>query len=127
MKTFKVGTRREMLRALASLVALLGIVLAFAWLVVSDIRETERQRGIISDVRHLLDVLELDAAKSTYSPSSVSVKGKALVWDITSSSRSGAHNILPAELRASSSDSLITVFMVIRTRRLNVGTYSISG
>jgi len=103
-------------------IAVLAIIGAVTWLAILDHREIMQERAIVSHVRNLLD-----ACKSMGDSASPTIKGKALVWDMTSDSRSDAHDRLPSELKATSADSQITVFMVIGERNVQVGTYSVSG
>lgn len=103
------------------LMAIIGILAAIA--IPAYLGTSSKwQRTIVNDVRPLLE-----ACKSIGDSGSVTIRGKALVWDMRSDSRSGAHGMLPSELKASSSDSKITVFMVLGERTVHVGTYSISG
>jgi len=72
-------------------------------------------------IRHLID-----SCRAVSGSASIAIKGKALVWDMTSNVVSDANRKLPSHLRADLSDSLITVFMIIGERKEQVGTYSIS-
>ncbi len=95
---------------------------AVVWWGIAKHQETEKQKVIVNEVRHLVG-----DCKSTGNSSAIGIQCRALVWDITSNSLSSAHSMLPGELKASSSDSQITVSMVTGERNIRVGTYSISG
>ena len=97
------------------------LVTVVCWVILTRL-EIERQRVIVDEVAYLADV-----CKSIKGCGLISIQGRALVWDMTLKSRSGAYGKLPRDLRASSSDSQITVFMVVGKRNDLVGTYSISG
>lgn len=84
-------------------------------------RERERQRTIVNEVLHLVeDCKHMGDAR-------ISIRGKCLVWDVIKDRRSGAYSKLPGELKASSPDSQITVFMIVAQRNVMVGRYSTSG
>lgn len=99
----------------------IAIFAAISWAITTH-QETEKQRAIVNDVRHLVE-----ACKSMGNSEPITIRGKALVWNMNSNSRSSVHDILPTELKASSHDNTITVFMVLGKRDVKVGTYSISG
>jgi len=80
-----------------------------------------KQRVIVNDVSALVE----DCMKKD--DSNISIHGKCLVWDMKKKSLSDAHSSLPRGLRARSSDSKITVFMVLPERNVLVGHYNISG
>lgn len=82
-------------------------------------QETAAQRVIVNDVRGLVE----ECRKAT---GPIAIVGKAFVWDIRSDSPSGASGMLPQSRRASSTDTPITIFMVLGKRDEQVGTYSIS-
>lgn len=102
------------------IIGVIAVVVALIWLGVASHKETEKQRTIVNEVRSLID----ECKKIGDAP--ISVRGKYLVWDVTKDSRSAAHGKLSREIRASSSDSQITVFMVLPERNVMVGRYSIS-
>jgi hypothetical protein len=79
-----------------------------------------RERIIVDDVRNLIG--DCKSLGTMY----ISIKGKALVWDMKLDSLSRANYLLPSELRANSSDSQITVFMLLNKFNKQVGKYSIS-
>jgi hypothetical protein len=86
-------------------------------------KELEQQQAIIDQVRP-----QIEACKSMKSsPSkSVVIRGKALVWDMRSNRQHGAYGRLPSELKATSTDKVITIFAVIGERLEKIGTYEIS-
>jgi hypothetical protein len=50
--------------------------------------------------------------------------GKALIWDMTTNTRSPAYDLLSEHLKANSSDKAITVFLITGAYNEIVGTYS---
>jgi hypothetical protein len=55
------------------------------------------------------------------------IKGKYLVWDLSTKSLHPANNLLPSEMRYHSGGGNITVFLVTAKQNQLVGTYTISG
>jgi hypothetical protein len=52
------------------------------------------------------------------------LEGKAVVWDLTKGgARSAVNDLLPAELRASSADPAVTVFLITREQPVRCKTY----
>ena len=49
-------------------------------------------------------------------------RGRALVWDMTTNTRSPVYDLLPDNLKANSSDKVITVFLIRGTRSGRSGT-----
>jgi hypothetical protein len=81
----------------------------------------DRMRAIVSDVRPLIK----DCRK--IGDNNISIKGKCLVWDITTDLPSRANGILPKEFKSGLSDRQVTVFMILPEREVMAGCYSISG
>lgn len=100
---------------------LVTIVVALAWWGIAAHRQTQQQRRVIDAVRGLVE-----ACKSQLAPGGAPIRGKALVWDVASDSRSAAHGRLPGDLKANGSDGQVTVFLVLGERTELVGTYSVS-
>jgi hypothetical protein len=71
--------------------------------------EEKQQEAIIDEARPLIEACQ--AMPAADSP--ISIRGKALIWDMRSNSRSDGHEELPAELRAVPADSEVTVFMIV--------------
>jgi hypothetical protein len=84
--------------------------------------EMQKEKAIVDQVRPLIQ-----NNPSHSNPNDLLLRGKALIWDMTTNSRSPAYDMIPGELRAISSDKIITVFMISGARSEKVGTYSISG
>lgn len=107
-----------------TLKALSAVVIAAAavWWGISSHQETERQKAIVNEVKHLVAV-----CKTNQSSDAIEVHGQALVWDMAANSRSNAYSRVPPDLKASSADGRVTVFMIMGERDVKVGTYSISG
>ena len=84
--------------------------------------EIQKQKVIVNQVQPLIK----NGAPSQNSNDLV-LRGKALIWDMTKNYRSPAYDQLPDNLKASSSDKVITVLMIQGARSVKVGTYSISG
>jgi hypothetical protein len=103
-------------------IVVIAIVAGGIWWFGEEQQETDRQRAIIRQVSSLPQ-----PGHAVPEGASIRLRGKALVWDMASDARSGAYCRLPSELRATSADRPITVFMVTGTRDEQVGTYSISG
>jgi hypothetical protein len=107
-----------------SVLKVIGIIALVAagirWAVLVQ-QEIDRQQSIVQEASQVLQ-----SGKALPSNASIQLRGKALVWDMSAGACSGAYGQLPRELRASSSDRPITVFMVTGTREEQVGTYSIS-
>jgi len=76
-------------------------------------------RPVVSEVYQQVD--HCDSASRT---ASISMQGKALVWDTESDALSKAYWKLPEELRAGVSDSQITVFLILEKQRELVGRYT---
>jgi len=110
-------SKMKKLKVIAVITIIAGLIL---WGELSRV-ETERQKEIVNSVRPLIHECK------NVGDISISILGKCLVWDMTKNSRSDAHAKLSRELRASSSDNQITVFMVMPERNVLVGHYSISG
>lgn len=102
------------------IVAIVVVAAAVSW-GISAYSENRQQRRLVDEVRGLVD-----ACKSQPAPASIAMRSKALVWDVRSDSRSGAHGRLPSELRVTGKDERATVFLVLGERTEQVGTYSIS-
>src|ERR1039457_5476848 len=95
---------------------------------VTSYREKAREETIVNDVKHLIVKCQEMAAPIKvgdnvyrFPDQPIALVGKALVWDMTTQSRSGAHALLPSEMRATSSDTSITVFMVLGEEKDQVG------
>jgi len=101
-------------------VFIIMIIAIFIGAFVSKHNETERQRAIVNEVRTLIE----NCKKIKDNP--ITIRGRCLVWDVATDSRSYTYYKLPVKLQASSSDSQITVFMVLPERNVLVGYYSIS-
>jgi hypothetical protein len=107
--------------ALKIFAALAASGAAICWAVFSH-RETERQRAIVNDVRHLPE-----NCGSRHGSEAIKIHGRVLVWEIKSNHRSGVHRKIPGHLKEYSSSDQVTVFMIMGERDVKVGTYSISG
>jgi hypothetical protein len=103
----------------AKVLAVLAVVGLIVWYGTVSHKETVAQRAIVNEVRGLIQDCRTAGDK-------VTVTGKALVWDMRSDSRSGAHGMISSSRQAKSTDKPITVFMVMGERNEQVGTYSIS-
>ena len=99
-----------------AVLAVIGLIARYA--TVSH-KETVAQRAIVNEVKGLIENCRTAGGNIT-------IVGKALVWDMRSDSRSGAHGMLSGSRQAKSTDKPITVFMVMGERNEQVGTYSIS-
>lgn len=106
---------------LGKVLVIAGTAAGVLWWGISSHRETAAQHGIVNGVRPLIE-----ACKGMGDSMPVKLHNKALVWDMASDGRSAVYGRLPSVLQATSSDSPITVFMVLGTRTVQVGTYSIS-
>jgi hypothetical protein len=95
-------------------------VTALAIVFTSMFLELERKERIVDQVRSLSSPCDSGSAK-------VERRGRALIWDLEGNGQSGAQDMLPSHLAASSSDHHITVVMIVAKRKEQVGTYSISG
>lgn len=84
--------------------------------------EIQKQKSIVNQVQPLI---QNDVPSKN--PNDLVLRGKALIWDITKDYRSPAYDQLPDNLKASSSDKAITIFIIKGARSVKVGTYSISG
>lgn len=82
-------------------------------------QELDLQRSIVHEVRTLIDT---DRSMGTQIGK---LRGKALIGDLTGTrdSPSDAQDLLPRSLQASSSDSPITIFMLVNTRHEASGEY----
>lgn len=95
-------------------------IIAVIWFGITSYNEIERKRAIVNEARNLIG----ECRKLGETP--ISMRGKCLVWDVTDDFYSGAHHILPEELKADSSDDPLTVFLVLPERNESVGRYSVS-
>lgn len=109
------------------------VVAVSLFALITSCRHKAREQAIVNDVKHLIAKCQEMAAPIKVGDNSyhfpdqrIDLVGKALVWDMTTQSRSGAHAKLPSEIQATSADTPITVFMVLGERKVEVGTYSIS-
>jgi hypothetical protein len=71
--------------------------------------EEKQQQGIIAETRPLIETCQGMPASEAPLP----IRGKALIWDMRSNSRSDGHEDLPADLRAVPADNEVTVFMIV--------------
>jgi hypothetical protein len=99
----------------------LGITAGILWDHISCAKAYQEEIAVVTGVTNLIDT-----CKSMGSSVPLAIKGKALVWDVRSSPKYGANFKLPIELAAFSSNSPITVFMIVDERKVQVGTYSVS-
>ncbi len=83
----------------------LGLAAALFGGVYASVREDARQRAIVESVRGMVE-----ACRSIGNREAVTLKGRALVWDLASGSRSEVAGKLVPALLAHSSDDRITVF-----------------
>jgi len=103
--------------------AILGIIVfVIAYSGCIEDGEMQKQKTIANQVRPFAQ----SGANDGNSNNPI-LHGNALIWDMTSNSRSAAYDLLPSDLRAESSDKQITVFLIRGARDVKVGTYSISG
>ena len=84
--------------------------------------EMQKQETIVNQVKPFAE----DVAHKG-DPGDIILRGNALIWNLTSNTRSPSYDLLPDSLKARSSDGLITVFLIKGTHNVKVGTYSISG
>ncbi len=76
---------------------------------------------IMGDVRPFIE-----SCKAMPHSEKIMIKGKALVWDLKSNSKSDAHAELPSDLRIGEKEKQVTVFIVTPEQNMLVGHYSIS-
>lgn len=94
----------------------------------SEVRREQdyaRQKAIVDDVKPLIEACEAINLRYDWGNErkpELELRGKALVWDISSDEQSTAQRRLPSRLQATSADSPITVFMVFR-KRMTMVTY----
>ena len=90
-------------------IPLLLIVVASAFVVwyIWDYHESDRQRSIVDNLRHLVNDCE------RLGGGDITIRGQCLVWDMQEDEPSHAYGMLPKELQGSSTDDRITVFMVL--------------
>lgn len=84
--------------------------------------EMQKQKDIINQAKPFAEDGAIEG-----DPDDLVLKGNALIWDLTSNARSPSYDLLPGNLKAKSSDELITIFFIKGSRDVKVGTYSISG
>jgi hypothetical protein len=98
-------------RAFLGMVALVVVVIIGRSYVLAVVRSAEekQQRVLIEDVRPLIETCQAMPAAEARIP----IRGKALIWDMRSNSRSDGHDELPEELRAVPADQQVTVFMIV--------------
>jgi hypothetical protein len=71
--------------------------------------EEKQQQAIIAETRPFIETCQAMPASEAPLP----IRGKALIWDMRSDSRSDGHEELPSELRAVPADNEVTVFMIV--------------
>ena len=101
-------------------ITLIGIIFA-VWRGISKYQESELQQMIGEEI-----FPQLEDHKSFTSSDHIVIRGKVLVWDLDSNSRSNINNKLPKQLRPLSSKDILTVFLVSE-KNVHVGYYSVSG
>jgi ribosomal protein S27AE len=79
--------------------------------------ERNKLHNMILQVNHLATECKI------YSSENIAVYGKCLVWD---GSYSQINSMIPKNIRASSSDKTITIFLVLPRKDIALGKYSIS-
>jgi hypothetical protein len=105
-KLFKILTRGFL--ALVALVVLVMIGRTYVLAVVRSAEE-KQQRVLVDEVRPLIESCQAMPASEAPIP----IRGKALIWDMRSDSRSDGHDELPEELCAVPADQEVTVFMIV--------------
>lgn len=83
--------------------------------------EEERFRHIVSQAEP-----QIPACRTIASSTRIALRGKALVWDLQDDSRAWAFSCLPRKLRATPSDSQMTVFLVRKSKGALIGKYNVS-
>jgi hypothetical protein len=121
---FVVRERRSQPRSkdFKALCAIVGTFVAFIAIFGPYFVAQRRVRSrVIDEVRGLVE-----PCKQLGDTGRVTVRGKALVWYMSNDSESVVNDMLPSDLKAGWSDQKITVFMIVNTRDVEVGTYSVS-
>lgn len=118
------------------MVAAVGLGTLLAWSVARG-RQLAAQRHIVNQVVDLiqeckakekaggLGVIPTNGAMPQQPPDpDIYIDGKVLVWEMASDTRSRVNDLLPVELRATSRDRPITVFMLMGPKEHVVGRYT---
>jgi Tfp pilus assembly protein PilE len=102
------------------IIVILGILAAA---IIKNVSETppRKHREIIKEAKALVD-----NCKDVQEVDKIIIKGNCIVWDKESDSYSPVHSMLRKSMKAKSSDSRLTIFMVMKQRDVLVGRYSIS-
>lgn len=97
-------------------------VKTFSLIVESDrAANRERQARITAAVR--LSIGSTARESNSFTPP---LKGKVMIWDYTKKDVELAYELLPDSLRASSRDSTVTIFCILKREQILRGYYSIS-
>jgi hypothetical protein len=81
----------------------------------------QRQAEIGAQVRTVAE-----QGKVTFGAVQPTLRGRAMVWDLTQNQVDQAYELLPDDLRASSREGNLTMFVIRRRWNVQIGTYTIS-
>jgi len=86
-------------------------------------RTTERQRSLATELAGVVHSGGSQTDQSFHPP----IRGRVMIWDMTKQAVDPSYGLLPAGLRASTQDEVITMFLITKRDWVQVGQYMISG